>query len=1202
MFDGRIQAFKLTKEEWEEIEVEGNENERKVCLCMLNLGASKKTYTAKSIMTVLGEELYQEYLHPIILKTYCNNEKAKKPAKKDKKDGDKKGGGKKKGKNDIYSKHIAAEKFKKFKELSAELPKWNMENLFHQKNVGFSSNILEVKLLSFLQVKQIQPDDIFNHYELIIALKKCLYYYSSYEGVIENEQNNAPVSETCIQLLNEFLERLMKQVNFSVKNIFSDYPKLIFSTKYDDFFENLDIKPFASQVDIMNIFKASLYSKSSTLFFYRPVIGSGKTTVCLAMAAAIFEYNRHYEKNFGLIFCCGITQVRIQLGQMIYTALRHEKITFAVAAIDYNNSLRVINHFSCKDEKYPVLIIADMETTSRILAEKSRHYILFMDDPIIDADQEESPITEKFIHIIQMAPSLTVISSATLPTPEDVPNLVRIFRNKNATANVVTISSDRAKIGQQIYTEFQNKYYPHLDCINRASLENVIKKVKSSPFLARMYTGSSLYYLEDLFLKISKTESTVTRIEDYFSNPNMFNQESIENFAMSILEAVLNYEDEVIKEFCSSSNYPIENDYSDISLENLAKKDACKLSGGCLIASLTPKMFADKWFGSWIEKCDLDEMIKEYQRKVKEFEEGKKKFDDIKNEIERFKELESYQSMGRIKFKFPENLKINTKSHLERYGKESLAMVCRKDEEAQNLVIQELEEDINLMLMSGIGIFDESSIDNQEYHKTIRRKAKANQLAYLISKTDILYGANFPLNNIIIEKDFSLVFSINTIFQIMGRAGRMGTSWKSNCFIFEDLKKKLENHLKLDEKENSDSTKEARKIERIVTEIIGQPLSVDESIEKITIMFGKKKIDAVFAFIPCFWYYCLKLKKNFALKSKPFILSDFDISEYIRIPAYEPGKPLIYSPQKDEKIIILDAEEDNVISFIKDNHNVFKNLIIINHQGTYLIELNKFLKTLDPNIKEKIEVISAFEVSSAKLSFDKYISLIKNEFSLQTIENVIPDHIRILSKKTFDLAEYAKVLKYVDDHHVNFGKNYPESKWIGSLLIENLKRDGFFDNINLQKIWNLMTYNFDDLNTEGRKRYENVVQTLEPLLRIQKNLNLLTLLNEKNEKVVIFLYKNLPFEHCMHVSAFADLILSKYDECQKKTKDLKRAVGISRKKKGLIEITFRSDDKDFAANKFCERYHGGGHSYAASCELKLEQFENWTYVPIKFEF
>ena len=1194
MVDGRIQAFKLTKEEWEEIEIEGNETERKVCLCMLNLGTSKKTYTAKSIMTVLGEELYQEYLHSIILKTYCNNEKTKKPAKKDKKDGEKKGGGgKKKGKNDIYSKHIAAEKYKKFKELSAELPKWNMENLFHQKNVGFSSNILEVKLLSFLQVKQIQPDDIFNNYELIIALKKCLYYYSSYEGVIESDIAKAPVSETCIELLNEFLERLMKQVNFSVKNIFSDYPKLIFSTKFDDFFENLDIKPFASQVEIVNIFKASVYSKSSTLFFYRPVIGSGKTTVCLAMAAAILEYNKYYEKNIGLIFCCGITQVRIQLGQMIYTALRHENITFAVAAIDYTNSLRVINHFSCKNEKNPALIIADMETTSRLLTEQSRPYILFMDDPIIDADQEESPITEKFINIMQMAPSVTIISSATLPTPEDVPNLVRIFRNKNATANVVTVSSDRAKIGQQIYTEFQNKYYPHLDCVDRASLKNVIKKVKSSPFLARMYTGSSLYHLEDLFLKISKTEPTLTRIEEYFSNPTMFNQESIENFAMSILESLLNFEDEIIKEFCSSSNYPIEKDYSDISLENLTKKDACKLSGGCLIASLSPKSFARKWFGPWVEKCDFDEMIKEYQRKVKEFEEGKKRFDDIKNEIERFKELESYQSMGRIKFRFPENLKINTKSHLERYGKESLAMVCRKDEEAQNLVIKELEEDVNLMLMSGIGIFDESAIDSPEYHKTIRRKAKANQLAYLISKTDILYGANFPLNNIIIEKDFSLVFSINTIFQIMGRAGRMGTSWKSNCFIFEDLKEKLENHLKLDEKENPDSTKEARKIEKIVTEMIGLPVPVDESIEKITILFGKKKLDAVLAFLPCFWYYCLKLKKNF----KSFILSDFDISEYIRIPAYEPGKPLIYIPQQDEKIIILDAEDDNIIKFIKDYNNVFKKLVIINHQETYLEELNKFEKTLDPITKEKIEIVAALNVSSAKLSFDKYVSLIKEEFGLQKIETVIPDHIRILSKKTFDLAQYAEVLKYIDDHHVSFGKTYPESKFIGSLMIETLKNDGFFVNINLQKIWNLMTFNAEKLKKEGKKRYDNIVQTLEPLLNA-KFLNALTLLNENNEKVVVFLYRNLPFEHYMHISAFADLILSKYDEYKKKIKDLKKAVVFSRKKKGLIDITFRSEDKEFAANKFCERYHGGGHAYSATCELKPEQFDNWTFAPL----
>ena len=65
--------------------------------------------------------------------------------------------------------------------------------------------------------------------------------------------------------------------------------------------------------------------------------------------------------------------------------------------------------------------------------------------------------------------------------------------------------------------------------------------------------------------------------------------------------------------------------------------------------------------------------------------------------------------------------------------------------------------------------------------------ATEGKLAYLVADVSIVYGTNIPITQVIIKKCFSDVFSVQTLFQLLGRAGRVGKSWKARAIIHKSF-------------------------------------------------------------------------------------------------------------------------------------------------------------------------------------------------------------------------------------------------------------------------------------------------------------------------------------------------------------------------------------------------------------------------------
>jgi hypothetical protein len=102
-----------------------------------------------------------------------------------------------------------------------------------------------------------------------------------------------------------------------------------------------------------------------------------------------------------------------------------------------------------------------------------------------------------------------------------------------------------------------------------------------------------------------------------------------------------------------------------------------------------------------------------------------------------------------------------------------------------------MSEDLLLLLCAGVGVYVDSEAVDKKYSRLVLEYAEAGKLAYIVSDSSIAYGTNYPINRVFVTKDFSDTHSLNTVYQLISRAGRVGKSWLAEAFIDEECAKRI---------------------------------------------------------------------------------------------------------------------------------------------------------------------------------------------------------------------------------------------------------------------------------------------------------------------------------------------------------------------------------------------------------------------------
>ena len=103
--------------------------------------------------------------------------------------------------------------------------------------------------------------------------------------------------------------------------------------------------------------------------------------------------------------------------------------------------------------------------------------------------------------------------------------------------------------------------------------------------------------------------------------------------------------------------------------------------------------------------------------------------------------------------------------------------------------MDEVDDFVLKLLFCGVALYTKNSV-SRKYLNKVKELASQNYLAYIITDQLDCYGTNFPISNVILCDDLAMKLNMNEMFQLIGRAGRVGQSWTARAFLQEQGLKK----------------------------------------------------------------------------------------------------------------------------------------------------------------------------------------------------------------------------------------------------------------------------------------------------------------------------------------------------------------------------------------------------------------------------
>jgi len=764
-----------------------------------------------------------------------------------------------------------------------------------QPKYAFNSDVVEIKGIGLLYTGYY----LFNNHLQYKNKKHLSFVFTvmvSIERYINNCQNlegkgftgKEKVSTTLLSDLKVWLDKLKTIYEYNGLVIYDNAPELLIYTEYDNAIPRAGVKPRNHQAEIMK--KIKEYYTSGFWLAYNAMIGSGKTCVVVAIGNYIKETVRKLNPLIQLIFACNLPSVRDHAANLCYNA----GIQFGVGC--KNNTTgkyQIINHYSCLKNENRIVIITSPEVAYDILRDdttgnNAENYMVFHDEPTVCADNKNSETLKINMMLLSIAPKRLILSSATLPDIEYLPNIISYFKRKYSTIIVDTVYSSDIQIGCDVKTFDFKPIVPHLGVKNQTHLKEAIKMIQKNPFLSRMYTPDIVRLLcENMAnLKIQNLPNII----EIFQNVDNVRPNNIRSIAINLLEILAKESDKTIEEICSitrESKIILEekktemnffeqdeesNSDNTLDFKKLATSQAWIMQNTTLIASVDPMQFMEENFLDFVKneiyKFPLnisDEGVIQYYKNTKNvLKIYEKELNNIQKQQEAFEnglgktskkmavdtkgkkcvEIDEHEKINKdnydkkkqefmdvaTRIQFPDFGHINSKAHFKKYAKISMRNIQEKNIryplslEAIPFKKIDVRDELLTMLFAGIGGY---TMYNKEicnsYFKHVLEMASLGQLAYIIGDVSICYGTDYPINKIIVTNEFAEKHSIYTLFQLFGRAGRVGRSWNAYIYIPESVAERIMKYAQNPTKE----IVEATNMEEIFCDCIKQTTTTD---------------------------------------------------------------------------------------------------------------------------------------------------------------------------------------------------------------------------------------------------------------------------------------------------------------------------------------------------------------------------------------
>ncbi len=463
--------------------------------------------------------------------------------------------------------------------------------------------------------------------------------------------------------------------------------------------------------------------------------------------------------------------------------------------------------------------------------EAKTDYIMFYDEPTaigMDQNLENNNIVNEFAELIKVMPKWSVLSCATLKNINNYIRLCQIFRSKYPRAILETVNNSKIPIGASVMNFNGQVMLPHDNCTTDLQLARIIQKLKDEMILQKLYTHRIVH---TMYMRIRSMNLNIPPNLHFGSyiTANEISQDSIQKLAIKYLEFILQSyttDNSVIQRFCS---YTYNN--TPFNTENIIS-NLTHLKSQTLVVCSNPVSHFKNSFIQFYHNIlahfgaeNFSGIEASHRKKITEwehqFEEAKKAELARKSTSGKKKGRDSAEGTNKKSNNFDISCEGNIDVRMEKWKSDNpcptlniplrfcIRSLSQTNEKTRKMIDfcsefydqinpcsgnEETDDILKVMLAAGVGVY--SSHLDDSYLKLITEQMELGNMAFIFVNDDICYGVNYPIENIVIlDTPLMVNRSVNTLLQLISRAGRKGKSDKANIWMSEPVLNRLRDYI-----------------------------------------------------------------------------------------------------------------------------------------------------------------------------------------------------------------------------------------------------------------------------------------------------------------------------------------------------------------------------------------------------------------------
>ncbi len=428
-------------------------------------------------------------------------------------------------------------------------------------------------------------------------------------------------------------------------------------------------------------------------------------------------------------------------------------------------------------KRRPDIIIADLNSALALMKEFPERFVPYFDETFAGSRNMVS------VGILKRLPSVSVLVSATIPRLEEIPNILNNFKERHHCENesIIEVTSPRQHISCTIVGPDGCVYMPHNFVERHEDLLEYIHYIRTDPLKIRCYSPQIVYLMANHILSDLPEE---LHFHNKFRDYGNVRHNDVREYAMEILDFVARYGTEEL--FLKLVQYHPEK-MKNMEKQHMLTENAFYYQDGNTLHVSSYEDFTENRLLITNPILEVAPRIKPVlvalkARKeandveIENIEQNKVVFRSRREREEKLAELRS----RRFRINWSPELVPNSLEHGRLFGRTIHNPAISLEVDVEEL--KYMDEEVAKLLLSGVGLYDPETLGRRN-HAFNRFK---NHLKFIFSSPAIIYGTNLSISNVDVDDTFYKNATRNSIYQLMGRAGRRGKKSFNAMVVFHE--------------------------------------------------------------------------------------------------------------------------------------------------------------------------------------------------------------------------------------------------------------------------------------------------------------------------------------------------------------------------------------------------------------------------------